>query len=245
MICPGGTVVSAECADPPGGGNPCACTALQELAGMSELLQDEEPWNDLANLEYCTGIGADFELDGVGVLQVRCETVNGANGEVQLPAFLRSVGTGLAGALPPSVGDLGPALTWLNLASNAIESLPSQIGRLVLTALRLSDNAIASLPSELGRLEDTLTALDLNQNRLTAVPPEMADLAAAGAPQGLDTLGLADNELTGVPATFRTVDPAVICNFSGNPGFDCANLGATTICCTEDNCGDTATCFAG
>ena len=245
MICPGGTVVSAECADPPGGGNPCACTALQELAGMSELLQDEEPWNDLANLEYCTGIGADFELDGVGVLQVRCETVNGVNGEVQLPAFLRSVGTGLAGALPPSVGDLGPALTWLNLASNAIESLPSQIGRLEVTALRLSDNAIASLPSEIGRLEDTLTALDLNQNRLTAVPPEMADLAAAGAPQGLDTLGLADNELTGVPATFRFFDPAAICNFSGNPGFDCANLGAATICCTEDNCGDTATCFAG
>ena len=206
---------------------------------MSELLQDMEPWNDLANLEYCTGVGADFELDGVGVLQVRCETVGG----VQLPAFLRSVGTGLAGALPPSVGDLGPALTWLNLASNAIESLPSQLGRLVLTALRLSDNAIANLPSEIGRLEDTLTALDLNQNRLTAVPFEMADLGRTWT--GLDILGLADNELTGVPTTFRTVNPAEICNFSGNPGFDCANLGATTTCCTEDNCGDTATCFQG
>ena len=45
--CPGGTVVSAKCADRSAfGENPCACTALQELAALSSFLHNEAPWND-------------------------------------------------------------------------------------------------------------------------------------------------------------------------------------------------------
>ena len=33
-------------------------------------------------------------------------------------------------ALPPSLGELGPSLTWLDLPSNDITSLPTQIGAL-------------------------------------------------------------------------------------------------------------------
>ena len=47
-VCPGGTAVSAECTDPAGAGNPCACTALQQLAGMSAELKAEAPWKDPA-----------------------------------------------------------------------------------------------------------------------------------------------------------------------------------------------------
>ena len=46
-VCPGGTAVSAACADRSGfGENPCACTALQQLAALSPSLQTVAPWND-------------------------------------------------------------------------------------------------------------------------------------------------------------------------------------------------------
>ena len=53
--CPGGTVVSAKCADCSAfGESPYACTALQELAALSSFLQNEAPWNDhQANVAYC------------------------------------------------------------------------------------------------------------------------------------------------------------------------------------------------
>ena len=59
--CPGGTVVSAKCADRSAfGENPYACTALQELAALSSFLQNEAPWNDLANAAYCTVADGDY-----------------------------------------------------------------------------------------------------------------------------------------------------------------------------------------
>ena len=34
--------------------------------------------------------------------------------------------------------------------------------------------------------------------------------------------------------------------FEGNPGFSCANVGATTSCCTPSNFGrDTSACYQG
>ena len=55
-VCPGGTLVSAECADRSAfSENPCACTALQQLAALSAAnLATEAPWNNLANAAYCT-----------------------------------------------------------------------------------------------------------------------------------------------------------------------------------------------
>ena len=43
-VCPVGTAVSAECADRTAfAENPCACTALQQLAALSTTLQAEAP----------------------------------------------------------------------------------------------------------------------------------------------------------------------------------------------------------
>ena len=74
--CPGGTVVSAKCADRSAfGENPYACTALQELAALSSFLHNEAPWNDhQANAAYCP----------TGSLYVKCATV----GKVQLPTLV-------------------------------------------------------------------------------------------------------------------------------------------------------------
>ena len=55
------------------------------------------------------------------------------------------LGAGLAGALPPSLGDLGLSLTDLYLNYNAITSLPTEIGALTgLEVLKMVGNAITS-----------------------------------------------------------------------------------------------------
>ena len=117
---------------------------------------------------------------------------------------------GLPGALPPSLRDLGPSLTLLELPDNAITSVPTELGALTgLMALRLGFNAITAVPTEIGALA------------------------------GLTYLGLGSNQLTGVPTEFRTVNPSRYCDLSGNPGFSCANVGAGTSCCTAGNkCGE-------
>ena len=211
-ICPGGTGVSAECADRSAfAENPCACTALQELAALSATLPTLPPWNDLANTAYCQDRSQEGSLD------VRCATVGG----VRLPTIVATAlsGSGLAGALPPSLGELGPSLTYLGLGLNAITSVPTELGALTgLVDLELPQNAITSLPAEVGALT------------------------------GLTWLDLSDNQLTGVPAGFRTVNPSDQCDLSGNPGFSyanaeiqggCANVGAGTTCCDGfNNCGE-------
>ena len=167
-----------------------------------------------------------------------CATVDG----VQLPTRVTTAatGAGLKGALPPSLGDLGPSLTSLDLDSNAITSLPTEIGALTnLAILDLSFNGLSSVPTEVGALAG-LTFLGLSSNALTSVPSEIGALT-------LRFLFLNDNALTGVPSDFRTIAPSNFCRFDENPSFSCANVGAGTKCCTKDNCpnGGTSTCYAG
>ena len=89
--CPGGTAVSAECADRSGfDENPCACTALQQLAALSAAnLATAAPWNDLANAAYCTvGDGDYYEVSGphwiaVPVSGGRAERLTDAPGAVR------------------------------------------------------------------------------------------------------------------------------------------------------------------
>ena len=75
------------------------------------------------------------------------------------------------------------------------------------------------------------------------MPTEIAALT------GLTWLDLGYNQLTGVPAEFRTWGPSKSCFLSRkgfSKGFSCANVGAGTSCCTSDNCGgDTSTCYQG
>ena len=61
--CPGGTLVSAECADRSAfDENPCACTALEELAALSSDLGGKAPWATLASASYCTLDGNYYDV---------------------------------------------------------------------------------------------------------------------------------------------------------------------------------------
>ncbi|MCY3747461.1 MAG: Ig-like domain-containing protein, partial [Acidobacteria bacterium] len=124
---------------------------------------------------------------------------------------------GLAGAIPPEIGQL-TALDELYLSYNDLAGgLPPELGNLTnLSALRLSENGLSgAIPRELGRLA-RLQSLDLDGNSLTGpIPPELGalanlehltlgrnDLSGAiprelGNPARLQTLDLADNRLTG------------------------------------------------
>ena len=171
----------------------------------------------------------------------------------------------LTGALPAGVGDLGPAMGWLNLEGNQISGeLPSGLGALTgLTRLYLQRNAITAVPTDIGALTG-LIALNLQSNAITALPTEMGALTSMqflvldsnaitavptelGALTELFNLQLQDNQLTGFPAELQTLDTSNICNLSTNPGFSCANVGADTSCCTVNNCpnGGTETCYTG
>ena len=197
-VCPGGTLVSAECADRSAfAENPCACTALQELAALSSEDPDgaasKTPWNDLRSNAYCNmGVQGDYDYYAEGgLLRVKCATSDG----VQVPVFINGVGAGLAGALPPSLGDLGPSLTFVDLGGNPqvpshISSLPTEIGALTgLVTLDLDFNDLTSLPTEVGALTG-LKVLGLYDNAITSLPTEL------GALTGLTFVDLYDNAIT-------------------------------------------------
>ena len=230
-VCPGGTLVSAECADRSAftfgagqGENPCACSALQQLAAMSTTVSNLPPWSDLANTAYCNNF----------YLIVTCEIVD----NVLLPNDVTGYNQGLTGRMPVSVGDLGPVLTRLVIkGTGAISSLPTEIGTLTsLEGIDLSENALTSVPTEIGALT-SLSYLYLVDNAITSVPSEIAALPS------LSELRLLTNALTGVPPEFQTWGPSVRCELASNPGFSCANVGADTTCCSADNCGDVTSCY--
>ena len=101
------------------------------------------PWNDLANEAYCSAYYKRSQSQGG--LEVDCAPVGG----VQVPYEVTENRVGLAGALPPSIGELGPSVTDLRLSYNAITSLPSEIAALTgLRHLNLIFNVITSLPIE-------------------------------------------------------------------------------------------------
>ena len=144
--CPGGTPVSAECADRSAfSESPCACTALKQLVALSQWgLPTRPPWNDLANTAYCQGGSR---------LNVECAP---GVGGVQLPTDVAGSGLGLAGALPPSLGDLGPSLTELVLFNNTITSVPTELGALTgLTALYLNNNQLTGVPTDFRTVNPT------------------------------------------------------------------------------------------
>ena len=299
-VCPGGTVVSTACEDRSAfGENPCACTALQELAALSDNnLQTEVPWSNLASNAYCASdddseeySDSDYESDllnvactttGNGVslpLEIECDACMDSSNQVGVPTSIGDLGTSLTkielhnndftGAIPTEIALL-TSLTWIKLEDNALTSLPTEIGLLTnlkylyltgndivgaipteigalteLVDLAANDNQLSSVPSQLGSLRTTLRVLRLNNNAIAALPGQLASLTT------LRTLQVEDNLLTGLPAAFQSWGPITRCELSGNPsdsGFSsdfCANVGATTSCCTVDNCGDTAYCYAG
>ena len=94
------------------------------------------------------------------------------------------------------------SLTWLNLDSNQLSSLPTEIGQLTsLRELDLDANRLTTVPAEIGLLT-LLKELKLSDNQLTSVPAEIGQLTS------LTELYLCNNQLT--RACMLTIVPAAI-----------------------------------
>ena len=111
--------------------------------------------------------------------------------------YLRLGGYGLAGTLPPELGNLAN-LEDLRLNNNQLTgAIPAKLGNLAnLTHLELYGNQLTgAIPAKLGNLAN-LTHLQIHNNQLTgAIPSELGNLAK------LDELDLYNNQLTGAIPT--------------------------------------------
>ncbi len=121
---------------------------------------------------------------------------------------------GVAGQLPPEIGNL------TGLQAFAIENgglsgpLPPEVGNLVnLETLDLSGNQLSGpLPPEIGNLVN-MEILDLSGNQLSGpLPPEIGNLSS------IETLGLSSNQLSGplLPEMGNLITLKVL-NLGGNP----------------------------
>lgn len=84
------------------------------------------------------------------------------------------------------------SLTYLDLRSNQLTSLPRELCFLPIQVLLVSNNRLSSLPDELGRMEQ-LTDLEVSYNQLTSLPVRMGELRSIRA------LSLRNNELVHIP----------------------------------------------
>ncbi|EOD34052.1 hypothetical protein EMIHUDRAFT_228906 [Emiliania huxleyi CCMP1516] len=90
-------------------------------------------------------------------------------------------------ALPDSLGGCA-SLTELYVSRNDLRALPAAVGRCPLVTVAATNNALTGLPDGL------LVTLNLNGNRLTALPASFARLGQ------LVTLGLGANRIASLPA---------------------------------------------
>lgn len=84
------------------------------------------------------------------------------------------------------------SLTYLDLRSNQLSSLPREICFLPLQVLLVSNNRLTLLPDELGRM-DRLTDLDASYNQLTTLPARIGEL------RSLRSFSLRSNQLMYLP----------------------------------------------
>ncbi|XP_055376591.1 leucine-rich repeat and calponin homology domain-containing protein [Condylostylus longicornis] len=94
-------------------------------------------------------------------------------------------------SIPASVSGLF-SLTYLDLRSNQLVSLPREICFLPLQVLLISNNKLTNLPEELGRMEK-LTDLDASCNQIMNLPLRIGDL------RSLKSLSLRSNNLSYFP----------------------------------------------
>lgn len=121
----------------------------------------------------------------------------------------------LTGTLPPAIGQLSQTLTYLSVEKNAINgTIPEAIGNLsALTILYMGTNSfVGAIPNSITNLLD-LQALDLNGNKLLGNFPK--DLQRMN--QSLTYLDLSNNRLSGwIPKVIGTLENLRNFNLSMN-----------------------------
>ncbi|TYZ57717.1 hypothetical protein PybrP1_006292 [[Pythium] brassicae (nom. inval.)] len=188
-----------------------------ELRRLRRLTVLELAGNQLQTFgACCDGLDALEELNlSSNRLTALAESVG------RLPALqrLRLRGNPALKVLPASLQQLGALVAWdlsacelkrlpaellgprlaslrsLNLAHNALSSLPVGVGTLAaLQELTVAHNLLVHLPAPLGDLHE-LIVLDASSNRLEVLPDGLCGLC------GLEILGLARNRLVSLPPT--------------------------------------------
>ncbi|XP_055917983.1 leucine-rich repeat and calponin homology domain-containing protein isoform X2 [Eupeodes corollae] len=133
--------------------------------------------------------------------------------------------------IPESVKHLN-LLTYLDLRSNQLSTLPKELCFMPLQVLLVSNNRLVSLPDELGRM-DKLTDLDASYNQLTALPARIGELRSLKSfslrnnqilylPRELACLTLvsldvSNNRIASLPLEIRQMNTLVEFNLGNNP----------------------------
>ncbi|XP_065357119.1 leucine-rich repeat and calponin homology domain-containing protein isoform X2 [Calliphora vicina] len=134
-------------------------------------------------------------------------------------------------SIPESVKHL-TSLTYLDLRSNQLSSMPREICFLPLQVLLVSNNRLTALPDELGRM-DRLTDLDASYNQLTTLPARIGELRSLRSfslrsnqlmylPRELTCLTLvsldvSNNRISSLPLEIRQMSTLVEINLENNP----------------------------
>uniref|UniRef100_A0A1A9WBH3 Calponin-homology (CH) domain-containing protein n=1 Tax=Glossina brevipalpis TaxID=37001 RepID=A0A1A9WBH3_9MUSC len=134
-------------------------------------------------------------------------------------------------SVPESVKHL-TSLTYLDLRSNQLSSLPRELCFLPLQVLLVSNNRLTALPDELGRM-DRLTDLDASYNQLTSLPARIGELRLLRSfslrsnqlmylPRELTCLTLvsldvSNNRVSSLPLEIRQMTTLVELNLENNP----------------------------
>ena len=176
------------------------CPPLSDRDVLVRLYEttDGEKWVDQENWLTDAPLGSWFGVS------------TDAQGRV---SYINLRDNGLAGRLPPEIGDLSN-LTSLNLAENSLSgSIPSELGKLSkLERLFLGENRLAgSIPPQLGSLA-SLETLWLASNDLSGeLPPELGEL------RQLRSLWVASNDLSGsIPSALGTLERLIFLNLGWN-----------------------------
>ncbi|TMW39785.1 hypothetical protein DOY81_015135, partial [Sarcophaga bullata] len=134
-------------------------------------------------------------------------------------------------SIPESVKYL-TSLTYLDLRSNQLSTLPRELCFLPLQVLLVSNNRLTALPDELGRM-DRLTDLDASYNQLTTLPARIGELRSLRSfslrsnqlmylPRELTCLTLvsldvSNNRISSLPLEIRQMATLVELNLENNP----------------------------
>lgn len=134
-------------------------------------------------------------------------------------------------SVPQSIRNL-TSLTFLDLRSNQLVSLPREICFLPIQILLVSNNKLIQLPEELGKMSE-LTELDAGVNQLSHLPSRLCDLTKLRSlclrnnqinflpkeisSMNLVSLDLSCNKISSLPLEIRYMTELIDLNLTDNP----------------------------